>query len=171
MQNCKELSKKWPALLHHIQNGFCGNCVCVPDLHADCRGRWRSDTKQARTRGINQRRGKSKGLCKSSEGQGNKQNNEVQAIGIGHSCICIQLLLTASPHIPSPPFLPQHHHHLPFNTSPSSPLPLPCSSPHILSQFPLWISSCMQRGTAIPPPPMLNMMVNCLLPCLAPPRN
>jgi len=57
-------------------------------MHADCRGRWRSDTKQAHTHiqeGSIKKVVNQKGLCKSSEAQGEQTKQSAQAIGIGHS--------------------------------------------------------------------------------------
>jgi len=94
----------------------------------------------------------------------NSEGEQTKQCSKGHNCICIQLLLTASPNLtylplPSSPPPPQ----LPL--IPHPPLLFPFPAPPLIS-----LDLFMQRGTTIPPPPMLNMMVNCLLPCLAP-RN
>lgn len=107
---------------------------------------WRSDT-NASTRGINQRSGKSKGLCKPSEFR-RETNKTTQKGPPGHriwpqlnlhtaaaNCITSHHTFTSLTTPPPSPLIPH----------PSSPLPLPCTSPHILFQFPLWISSCRER--------------------------
>lgn len=97
-------------------------------------------SKHVQAGSVDRRRGKSKGVvCKCKLAIRNQKGIGTDTTASAYSCWVLLTASPASPHIPSPPFTTTT-----FNTSPSSPLPLPgllLPGPHILFQFPLWISS------------------------------